>query len=67
MKRILGFLFVSRSRKGVRRGIMFIFSNFLVLAGIVFFLEIAVILLGLYGVSIPLTRTARELLTSLLF
>lgn len=46
---------------------MFVFSNFLVLAGVVFFLEIAVILLGLYGISIPLTRAAQNLLTSLLF
>ena len=61
------FLIFSKKHKSLRGSIVFLFANFLLLASIVFILEIALIFLGMGNVFLPLTRTVSDFLTGLVF
>ncbi|MBD3391615.1 MAG: hypothetical protein GF418_06160 [Chitinivibrionales bacterium] len=61
------FLFVSRSRKNVRRGLVGLLTNLLVLAGVVFGLEIVLILLGTGDVFLPIAASTRDFFAAIVF
>lgn len=61
------FLVFSKKHKSIRGGIVFLFANFLLLAGIVFIVEIILIFLGMGNIFFPLTRTVSDFLSRLVF
>jgi hypothetical protein len=61
------FLFFSSKRKNVRRGVVTFFMHMLLLAGVIFTLEIVLIFLGAGDVFLPLTNSARSFLAALMF
>ena len=60
-------LVISNRHKSVRKGIIFFFTNLLLFAGLVFAVEIALILLGIGNIFLPWTRQALVFLNTLLF
>ena len=60
-------LLVSSRHHSMRRGFVFILTNLLLLAGLVFAVEIALILLGIGNVFLPWTRQALDFLNRLVF
>lgn len=62
-----GRLFFSRRHKSVRGSIVFIIANALLLASIVFFLEIILIFLGIGDFFVPLTHGISEFLSKVVF
>lgn len=60
-------LMISHRHRTVRQSIIFLFTNILLLAGIVFLVEIALILLGIGDIFIPLTVHITKFLKSLFF
>ena len=60
-------LVFSRRNQCVRRSVVFLVTNALVIAGVVFAVELLVILLGLENVFLPLTSDTLSFLTSLFF
>jgi hypothetical protein len=61
-----GFLFFNKHHKSIRGSIIFLFTNFLLLAAIVFTVEIILIFLGVGNIFVPLTRAAWDFLINLL-
>jgi hypothetical protein len=60
-------LFFSRKHKSVRGGIVFLFANLLILASIVFVMEIILVFLGMDNFFIPLTHPISEFLSKVVF
>ena len=60
-------LFFSRRHRSLRGSIVFITANLLMLASIIFFVEIIVIFLGLGNFYIPFTHGFSELLSKIVF
>lgn len=60
-------LMISNRHQSVRKGFLFFMSNFLLFAGIVFAVEIALIFLGIGNVFLPWTRQALEVVNKFLF
>jgi hypothetical protein len=67
MARIFNWLIFSKRHKGVRSGVIFLFSNLLAIAGLIFTLEVALIFLGMSDLFLPLTRAAQSFLNGLVF
>jgi dolichol kinase len=61
--RLGGRFFFSKRHKSVRGSVVFIFTNLLLLASLVFFLEIILIFLGIGNFFIPLTHGISEFLS----
>jgi dolichol kinase len=61
------FLFFSKKHKTLRGSVVFILSNFLFLASIVFFVEIVLIFLGMGNIFVPLTRPFSDFLAHYMF
>lgn len=60
-------LMISRTQRRVRKGVIFLFTNILVLVGIVFALEIVLILMGMENITLPIPLLTSDLVTKLLF
>jgi hypothetical protein len=60
-------LIISNRRSSVRRGFVLIMANLFLLAGLVFAVEIALILLGIGNIILPWTRQALDFLNRLVF
>lgn len=60
-------LMISNKNRSVRQGVIYLFTNLLLLSGIVFTLEIVLILLGIGDIFIPLTQRALGFLSGLVF
>ncbi len=57
----------SRKHKRVRRSVLLLVSNLFLAAGVIFVLEIALIFMGVGNIYLPLTRSARDFLSSIIF
>ena len=62
-----GLLFLNRHHKSVRNGIIFLLTNLLLLAAVIFTVEIILIFLGVGNVFVPLTSSVWGLLNKLVF
>jgi hypothetical protein len=62
-----GLLFFSRRHNRVRNGIIFLLTNFLLLAAVIFTVEIILIFLGVGNVFVPMTSSVWSLLNKLVF
>ena len=62
-----GLLLFNNRHKSVRRGVIFLFTNFLLVAAVIFTVEIILIFLGVGNVFVPLTSSVRGLLTKFAF
>jgi len=60
-------LFFSRKHKSVRGGVLFVFTNLLVLAAFIFLIEIVLVFLGMDNFFIPLTHPISEFLSKVMF
>ena len=60
-------LFFNRRHNSVRSSIIFLLTNLLLLAAVIFTVEIILIFLGVGNVFVPLTSSVRGLLTKLVF
>jgi hypothetical protein len=60
-------LVFSRRRRCMRRGVLPLATNALTIAGIVFFLELLLITLGLSDVFLPLSQKTLSYLTNVFF
>ena len=58
---------ISNRSKSVRKGFILFLTNLLLFAGLVFTIEIALILLGIGNIFLPWTRQALEVLNKFLF
>jgi hypothetical protein len=59
--RIGGLLFYSRRRQSVRGSIIFLLTNFLLIAGAIFTIEIIFIFLGMENIFLPMTRVTHSM------
>jgi hypothetical protein len=59
--RIGGLLFFSKRRQSVRGSIIFLLTNFLLLAGAIFTIEIILIFLGVQNIFLPMTRVTHSM------
>lgn len=62
-----GLLLFNKRHKSVRASIIFLLTNFLLFAGIVFTAEIILILLGVGNVFVPMTGAVWKFLAKLVF
>jgi hypothetical protein len=62
-----GLLFFNKRHKSIRRGIIFLLTNFLLFAGIVFTVEIILIFLGVGNIFVPVTSAVWDFLTKLVY
>ncbi len=60
-------LVISRRHRRVRKTVMFLFTNLLILAGLIFTLEIVLIFLGVGDVILPLPFLSGDFLIDLMF
>jgi hypothetical protein len=60
-------LFVSRRHQCIRRSVIFLVSNALVIAGVVFTVELLLIFLGLENIFLPLTHNTLSFLFRLFY
>ncbi len=60
-------LVISRKHRRVRKSVIFLFTNLLILAGLIFTLEVVLIFLGVGDVIIPLPFLKGESLINLVF
>jgi hypothetical protein len=65
LARLGDFIVFSRHRQGLRRGVVFLVTNSLLIAGCVFAVEVLVILLGVKNVYLPLNHASLSFLTRL--
>ena len=65
--RVGNLLMISRRHRSVRRAVIFLFKNFLILAGLIFTLEIVLILLGASDIILPIPFLSGDFLIDLLF
>ena len=56
-----GLLFFNKRHQSVRRSVIFVLTNFLLIAGIIFSLEIILIFLGVGNIFIPMTRLTHSI------
>jgi dolichol kinase len=61
------FLFFSKKHKTLRGSVVFLLSNFLFLASIIFFVEIVLIFLGMRSIFFPITRPFSDFLARFVF
>ena len=67
LHRLAGLCIFSRRHAAVRRIIVFLFTNFLFIAALVFSAEVILITLGVYNISLPLGHRVLHILTKLFF
>jgi hypothetical protein len=60
-------LMISHRHRTVRQSMIFLFTNILLLAGLIFLIEIALILLGVGDIFIPPTLQITKFLKSIFF
>jgi hypothetical protein len=60
-------LFFNKRHKSVRSSIIFLITNFLLLAAVIFAVEIILIFLGVGNVFVPMTSSVWKFLTNLVF
>ena len=60
-------LIISNRHSSVRRGFVLLMANLFLLAGLIFAVEIALILLGVGNIFLPWTRQALDFLNKLVF
>jgi|WetSurMetagenome_2_1015567.scaffolds.fasta_scaffold1167267_2 hypothetical protein len=60
-------LIFSRRHKSVRGGVLFLFSNLLVIGSVIFLIAIVLIFLGMDNFFIPLTHAISEFLSKVVF
>jgi len=60
-------LVINRKHRSIRTTLILLFTNLLILAGIIFSLEIALILLGISDVMLPLPFLNARFLLNLIF
>jgi hypothetical protein len=65
--RLGGLLFFNKRHNRIRNGIIFLLTNFLLLAAVIFTLEIILIFLGVGNVFVPMTSSVWGLLNKLVF
>jgi hypothetical protein len=59
--RIGGILFFNKRHQSVRGSIIFLLTNFLLLAGAIFTVEIILIFLGVQNIFLPMTRVTHSM------
>jgi hypothetical protein len=62
-----GLLFFNKRHNSVRSSIIFLLTNFLLLAAVIFTVEIILIFLGVGNVFVPMTSSVWGLLNKLVF
>jgi len=67
VQRLVGFCIFSGGRTVVRRTVVFLVTNFLFIAALVFSAEVILITLGVYDISLPLGQRTLHILTKLFF
>jgi hypothetical protein len=60
-------LMISNRHRSVRQSLILFFTNFLLFAGVVFTIEIILILLGVVNVPLPLTHRSVDIISRILF
>ena len=60
-----GLLFFNKRHQSVRGSIIFLLTNFLLLAGAIFTVEIILILLGVQDIFLPMTQVTHSVWTFL--
>ena len=60
-------LIINNQQNSVRKGFVFFLTNFLLFTGILFIVEIALILLGVANVVLPWTQQALSLINRIVF
>ncbi len=60
-------LMISRRQRRVRKSLVLLYTNILVLIGIIFGLEIVLIFLGVENITLPIPFLTSDLVTKLLF
>lgn len=61
-------LFIAtRKNHSIKQTIIFLFTNLLLLSGLVFLVEIILIILGAGNISLPLTHQALDILQKIVF
>lgn len=61
------FLVFSRRNKNIRGGLLPIFTNLLLIASVIFSVEILLIVLGIGEIFLPLTTAASSIISRLIF
>jgi|WetSurMetagenome_2_1015567.scaffolds.fasta_scaffold00056_13 hypothetical protein len=67
LRNLGGILLFNKHHSSVRSGVIYLLTNFLLLAGIVFTVEIVLICLGVGNVFVPMTSAVWDFLTRLVF
>ena len=65
--RLGGVLFFNKHHKSVRSSVILLLTNLLLLAGIIFTVEIVLIFLGIGNVFVPMTSAAWDFLLKLVY
>ncbi|HMD68314.1 MAG TPA: hypothetical protein VKF42_05485, partial [Chitinivibrionales bacterium] len=65
--RLGGVLFLNKHRKSVRSSVILLLTNLLLVAGIIFTVEIVLIFLGIGNVFVPMTSATWDFLTKLVY
>jgi hypothetical protein len=65
--RLGSMILFSRKRRCVRKGVIFLCTNFLLIAGFIFGIEVIVVMLGVVSVYLPLTNETVRFLTRFFF
>jgi hypothetical protein len=60
-------VFFNKHRKSIRSSVILLLTNLLLLAGIIFTVEIVLIFLGIGNVFVPMTSAAWDLLIKLVY
>jgi len=60
-------LMISKRHRSVRQSLILLITNFFILSGVVFTVEIVFILLGIGNISFPLTRRSLEIISRIVF
>jgi hypothetical protein len=65
--KLCNFLVISRKHRNVRKTIIFLFTNLLIFAGLIFTFEIVLIYLGVDNIAVPLPIFTSDFLQELVF
>lgn len=60
-------IMISRRQRRVRKSVVFLFTNLLVLAGIIFSVEILLIILGIENITLPIPALTNDFISKLVF
>lgn len=60
-------LMISRKQRQVREGVVLFFINFLILAGLIFTMELFLICLGVGDIILPIPFLSNDLITKIIF